>query len=304
MNKYPESHFILRLPEEQAAVLRRRLRDPKDELSDVAMLLENKRYGAFKMGEYERPIMVMDLPTVVEVQRRVSGSDLYKSGELNKVLVVDPDQETIDQVRRMSTNLPNTPRDIDVSRKEGRFVLNSGLTKAAESILLRRATYRDYDDSDLSIQDSYRTYSESSQKRKKRPFRFVAKRLRERIVEEESESEEEFLELQNEQTEPQTVPESEVQVIEVSHEEAPIQTQETFPVQIQEPLVPDVQKLESKREEIKDLLSSMEMEKRKKDLVSRIEELDRTISKTKNRLMIGRFEKDRDALIKELESLQ
>ncbi|KAJ3452328.1 transcription initiation factor tfiid 55 kd subunit-related [Anaeramoeba flamelloides] len=132
-----EDQFILRLPLEQAKKLRSRLRDSNDELKDVALHFQNGRYGGFKMGQYEKPVLICDLPCLVESHKTYKGTNLFKSSDISKILIVEPGAKELNDVIKKSKNMSRLPkafRPEDVRR----FTLEDGLTIGTKGIVKKR----------------------------------------------------------------------------------------------------------------------------------------------------------------------
>lgn len=86
-----EEQFVLRLPPELAARLRRSISKKKtsqDEQSTFTYTINEDRTGLFTCDGTEYPAKLMDLPCIVESHKTADKRTFYKSADVHQVLVV------------------------------------------------------------------------------------------------------------------------------------------------------------------------------------------------------------------------
>ncbi|XP_067904001.1 transcription initiation factor TFIID subunit 7 isoform X2 [Heterodontus francisci] len=132
-----ESQYILRLPSEHAAIVRRAVQSGNVNLRDrLTIELHYGRHGIVRVDKQPLAAKLVDLPCIIESLKTIDKKTFYKTADLCQMLVCTTDGELYPpQEEPVPVDPKNKKKDKD---KEKKFLWNHSITCPLKNVRKRR----------------------------------------------------------------------------------------------------------------------------------------------------------------------
>lgn len=132
-----ETQFILRLPEEPAAVLREAIQSGNSIKERLFISLENDlRRGMVRLDNSYLYAKVMDLPTTVEAMKTIDKKSFYKTADISQVLICK--EEPFGDPVTGELESPQKNKKKDPNKVDKKYLYPHGITPSLKNVRKRR----------------------------------------------------------------------------------------------------------------------------------------------------------------------